>query len=143
MATRDWSVFYGSFSAIEVAASVRGCVKTPIARLAAKAARYTFPPAGLPPAVLHGVSLTFSPEHDLTHVRSVSGVHPILVVIDSVAAYRDRYAFSCSNSSRTARSLTSGEYRFALSMLQSSQELEPPGKSGRFNLSGSGTNSPK
>ena len=57
---------------------------------------------------------------------SANQQHPILVAIDAVAAHRDRYPFSCSNSSRTARSLTSGEYRFALFMLQSSQDSEPP-----------------
>ena len=56
-----------------------------------------------------------------------------LDAIEHIADHCELYSFSCSKTRRTARSLTSGEYRFDLLMLQSSQELEPPVNSARFN----------
>src|SRR5690606_34172945 len=48
------------------------------------------------------------------------------------AAHCDAYSRSCSNTSRTARSRTSGEYFFACLMTPISQELESPANPGRF-----------
>ena len=44
------------------------------------------------------------------------------------------YSRSCSNTIRTARSLTSGEYLLRLPMTPSSQEMESPEIPGRFRL---------
>src|SRR5690606_17146554 len=49
-----------------------------------------------------------------------------------MAAHCDAYSRSCSNTSRTARSRTSGEYFFACLMTPISQELESPANPGRF-----------
>src|SRR5690606_36964898 len=67
-----------------------------------------------------------------THARSVSAVQPNLAAIEPSAAHCDGYSDWCSNTIRTARSLTSGEYLVCLLMTPSSQEMEPPGKPGRF-----------
>ena len=54
------------------------------------------------------------------------GQHLLLLDIETNVAQRDACSFSCSNAIRTARSLTSGEYRYTLLILQSSQEMESP-----------------
>src|SRR5690606_27968722 len=73
----------------------------------------------------------------LTQLRSVSPEQPIFAAIDWMAAHCDEYSRSCSNTSRTARSRTSGEYFFACLMTPISQELEPPANPGRFTATGS------
>ena len=65
-------------------------------------------------------------ETGLTQFRSVSGAHPIFSEIDVIAAHCDAYSRSCSNTNRTARSRTSGEYRFGLFMTPSSHVMESP-----------------
>src|SRR5262249_6080273 len=45
-----------------------------------------------------------------THSRNVSGVHPILLAIELIAAHCDSCSPWCSKTIRTARSRTSGEY---------------------------------
>ncbi|SFF67842.1 hypothetical protein SAMN04488120_1233 [Fontimonas thermophila] len=68
-----------------------------------------------------------------THSRSVSGVQPIFAAIDWIADHCDPCSPRCSNTIRTARSPTSGEYRvYSLLIAPSSQRLEPPRKPGRF-----------
>src|SRR5690606_33216458 len=69
-----------------------------------------------------------------TQFRSVSPEQPIFSAIDWMAAHCEEYSLSCSNTIRTARSRTSGEYFFALVMTPISQRLEPPANPGRFNL---------
>src|SRR5262249_4270318 len=54
--------------------------------------------------------------------------------IEVMAAHCESCAASCSKTIRTARVRTSGENRLGLVMAPSSQDLEPPGKSGRFRL---------
>src|SRR5512143_1530456 len=68
-----------------------------------------------------------------THFRSVSAVHPILAAMETSAAHCDSYSAWCSNTSRTARSRTSGEYLVDVFITPSSQGLESPGIPGRFN----------
>src|SRR5262245_21855801 len=51
-----------------------------------------------------------------------------------MAAHCESCAASCSRTIRTARVRTSGENRLGLVMAPSSQDLEPPGKPGRFKL---------
>src|SRR5262249_1059314 len=46
----------------------------------------------------------------LTHLRKVSAVHPILLAIELIAAHCDSCSSWWSNTIRTARSRTSGEY---------------------------------
>src|SRR5262245_32945249 len=46
----------------------------------------------------------------LTHLRKVSAVHPILLAIELIAAHCDSCSAWWSNTIRTARSRTSGEY---------------------------------
>src|SRR5690606_26850618 len=72
-----------------------------------------------------------------TQPRRVSAVHPIFDAIELIAAHCDGYSLSCSNTMRTARSRTSGEYLVDFFIAPSSQEMEPPEKSGRFNPSAS------
>src|SRR5690606_25336737 len=67
-----------------------------------------------------------------TQFRSVSPEQPIFSAIDWMAAHCEEYSLSCSNTIRTARSRTSGEYFFALVMTPISQRLEPPANPGRF-----------
>ncbi len=67
-----------------------------------------------------------------THLRSVSGVQPIFCAIDWIVAHCDGWSRSCSNTIRTARSRTSGEYLVLLFMTPSSQFLESPANPGRF-----------
>src|SRR5690606_5811315 len=67
-----------------------------------------------------------------TQPRNVSAVHPIFDAIDPIAAHCDGYSLSCSNTMRTARSRTSGEYLVDFFIAPSSQEMEPPEKPGRF-----------
>src|SRR5690606_7568209 len=67
-----------------------------------------------------------------TQFRSVSPEQPIFSAIDWMAAHCEEYSLSCSNTIRTARSPTSGEYFFALVMTPISQRLEPPANPGRF-----------
>src|SRR5690606_37418864 len=67
-----------------------------------------------------------------TQRRNVSAVQPILAAIEQIAAHSDSWSSWCSTTSRTARSRTSGEYFVDDFMAPSSQELEPPGKPGRF-----------
>src|SRR5690606_31726446 len=69
-----------------------------------------------------------------TQPRKVSAVHPIFAAIEPIAAHCDGYSLSCSNTMRTARSRTSGEYLVDFFIAPSSQEMEPPEKSGRFNV---------
>ena len=72
-----------------------------------------------------------------THSRSVSASQPIFAAIDWIAAHCDPCSPRCSNTIRTARSLTSGEYRVCfLLMAPSSQRVEPPRKPGRFTKAG-------
>ena len=52
-----------------------------------------------------------------THFRKVSAVQPIFEAIDAIAAHCGSYSPSCSNTIRTARSRTSGEYLFGLPMI--------------------------
>jgi hypothetical protein len=54
----------------------------------------------------------------LTQFRRVSLEQPIFSAIDTIAVYCESYSRSCSNTIRTARSRTSGEYFFALVMTQ-------------------------
>src|SRR5690606_30668821 len=68
--------------------------------------------------------------------RSVSPEQPIFSAIDWMAAHCEEYSLSCSNTIRTARSRTSGEYFFALVMTPISQRLEPPANPGRFKQRG-------
>ena len=49
-----------------------------------------------------------------SHAFRLSGEQPILPAIEQIACQREGYSLSCSNTMRTARSLTSGEYRFDL-----------------------------
>ncbi len=67
-----------------------------------------------------------------THFRSVSGVQPILAAIETIADHCELCSCSCSNTIRTARSRTSGEYLIDLVMTPSSQTLESPAIPGRF-----------
>ena len=61
-----------------------------------------------------------------TQLRNVSGVDPIFPANDTIAAHCEVCACSCSNTIRTARSRTSGEYLFdVLDMTPSSQGVEP------------------
>src|SRR5208337_1951366 len=67
-----------------------------------------------------------------THLRNVSAVQPIFDAIDVIAAHSESCEGNCSNTSRTARSRTSGGYLLGLPMAPSSQHWEPPEKPGRF-----------
>ena len=67
-----------------------------------------------------------------THFRSVSGVQPILLATDTIAAHCELCSRSCSSTIRTARSLTSGEYLPAVAITPSSQETKPLAIPGRF-----------
>src|SRR5690606_9308103 len=69
-----------------------------------------------------------------TQFRSVSPEQPIFSAIDWMAAHCEEYSLSCSNTIRTARSRTSGEYFFACLMTPISQRLEPPANPGRFSF---------
>src|SRR6185437_1173909 len=73
-----------------------------------------------------------------TQLHSVCAVQPILPAIDSIAAHCEACSPRCSNTIRTARSRTSGEYVgdffFGVSIAPSSQELEPPRIPERFTL---------
>ncbi len=69
-----------------------------------------------------------------THLRKVSGVQPILFAIEPIAAHWDACSPWCSNTSRTARSRTSGEYLVDLFITPSSQEMESPVNPGRFKV---------
>src|SRR5690606_22690892 len=60
--------------------------------------------------------------------------HPILEAIDVIAAHSVGQSARWSNTIRTARSRTSGEYLFDLDMTPSSQRKEPPVIPDRFNL---------
>ena len=52
-----------------------------------------------------------------THFRNVSAVQPIFDAIDAIAAHCDAYSRWFSNTIRTARSRTSGEYLLGLPMV--------------------------
>jgi len=52
--------------------------------------------------------------------------------MEHIADHCEEYSRWCSNTMRTARSRTSGEYLFALFITPSSQEMESPTKLGRF-----------
>src|SRR6185295_4280656 len=71
-----------------------------------------------------------------THPCSVAALQPILDATELTAAHRDRCSPACSNTIRTARSCTSGEYCFAFSFIMAplSQLLEPPAFPGRFRV---------
>jgi len=69
-----------------------------------------------------------------TQRRSDSAVQPILLAIDWIAAHCELCSSRCSKTIRTARSLTSAEYRFDVLMTPSSQSMESPGIPGRFRL---------
>lgn len=58
-----------------------------------------------------------------SHFRSVSAVQPIFAAIDRIAAHCESSRASCSNTIRTARSRTSGEFRLVLFTTPSSHEL--------------------
>lgn len=66
--------------------------------------------------------------------RNVSGVQPILDAIDSMAAHCEPWDGCCSETIRTTRSQTSGEYRICFVIAVSSQIEEPPAKSSWFSL---------
>src|SRR5690606_19868103 len=86
--------------------------------------------------VLRPARLPSSRSACCTQRRNDSFVQPILLAIDWIAAHCESYSLRCSATIRTARSLTSAEYRFDVSpMAPSSQSMEPPGKSGRFTTS--------
>src|SRR5471032_1214067 len=71
-----------------------------------------------------------------TQRRKVSEVQPILAAMDVMAAHCDSYSLPASWTMRTARSITSGEYRTDFFMVAPfSQMLEPPSNPGRFILS--------
>ena len=53
-------------------------------------------------------------------------------MIDRIAFHYEPYSGSCSNTSRTARYRTSGEYLGHLAMTPGSQGMEPPANLGRF-----------
>jgi hypothetical protein len=59
-------------------------------------------------------------------------VQPSFAAIEVIAPHWDSCSDWCSNTIRTARSRTSGEYRVALPMTPSSQSLGSPEKPGRF-----------
>lgn len=67
-----------------------------------------------------------------THFLKVSAVHQILPAIETIVSHCDWCSSWCSNTSRTARSRTSGENFFVLFMTPFSQGLESPGNPGRF-----------
>ena len=62
----------------------------------------------------------------LTHFRSVSVVQPSLVAMDAIAAHCELCSPWCSNTKRTTRSSTSGEYLLFVFMTLSPQEIESP-----------------
>lgn len=63
-----------------------------------------------------------------------SSLGPNFAAIDTIAAHCDAYSGWCSNTIRTGRSRTSGEYRFDVSdMTPSSQGLESATLPERFN----------
>lgn len=70
----------------------------------------------------------------LTHSFSVCGAQPIFDEIDTIAAQRLSCCPAPSNTIRTARSRTSGEYLFVVfvMMLHPTHELEPPANPARF-----------
>ena len=61
-------------------------------------------------------------------------MQPIFSAMDWIVAHCEGWSCSCSNTMRTARSRTSGEYFFVLFMTPSSQRLESPANPGRFNF---------
>ena len=67
-----------------------------------------------------------------TQFRNVSAVQPIFSYFDEIAAHCDPCSDSCANTSRTALSLTSGEYCPLFFMTPSSQRLESPANPARF-----------
>ena len=66
------------------------------------------------------------------HFRSVSAVQPILPALEQMASHWEACSPVCSNTIRTARSRTSGEYLFTFVTTLSSQEIESPSSPGRF-----------
>lgn len=68
----------------------------------------------------------------LTQSCNMTVEQPIIGAIDSTATHSDGRSLSASCTSRTARSLTSGEYLFVLLMVPFSQEMEPLQFPGRF-----------
>jgi hypothetical protein len=86
-----------------------------------------------PPRVLSPSGRPSSMSACLTHRRSDSVVQPIFSATEQVAAQRDECSCSACSNSRTARSLTSGEYRFVF-MTPVSQLSESPGNTGRFRM---------
>jgi len=68
-----------------------------------------------------------------THRRNISEDQPILAAMDVMAAHCDSYLLQASWTMRTARSITSEEYRTDFFMAAPvSQLLEPPSNPGRF-----------
>ena len=67
-----------------------------------------------------------------THRRNVSCVQPILAATEPIADHCDVWLSCCSSTSRTARSRTSFGKFADLLIAPSSQEMESPGKPGRF-----------
>lgn len=61
-----------------------------------------------------------------TYFLNLSGEQPILSAIDTIAAHWELCSRACSNTIRTARSFTSGEYLPVLAVTPSSQQTEPP-----------------
>ena len=97
--------------------------------LVASDAGLAAPLADLPWSICPGRSHFAAPNY-----AAVSGVHPIFEVIDSMAAHCERCSCSCSNTMRSARSPTSGEYRFDWLMLRSAQASESAQIPARFTL---------
>jgi hypothetical protein len=65
-----------------------------------------------------------------THRRNPSVVQPNFSAIDRIAAHWDGYSPACSNTIRTARSRTSGEYLLGLaigSILSRNRPSDKPG----------------
>ena len=52
-----------------------------------------------------------------THFRNVSALQPIFDAIEAIALHWESYSLWCSNTIRTARSRTSGEYLLGLPMM--------------------------
>lgn len=67
-----------------------------------------------------------------TQLRSVSAEQPILEATDWIVAHWEPCSYSCSCTSRTARSRTSAENCLVLLMAPFSQDLEPPANPGRI-----------
>jgi hypothetical protein len=91
-----------------------------------------------------GVLLTSAPSRaplstpaHRTQRRRLSGVQPVLLATERIAAHCDSCSPWCSRTSRTARSWTSGENFVGLLIrAPPSQEMELPTNPGRFSFAG-------